>query len=170
MLESGDGSPPLGNQMHNGIHGWVGGHMSTLTGSPFDPFFYLHHCNMDGLWAMWQMDGHATLYPAAGAKPKNGPTDAMYPWVGADATLYSSDWSFGSIVMPDFSPRWVQSTMLTRSITVRSGVPSDTLAVIGIGLDRTGSMNGLTPDPMTGSGTVTKWEAAKRGVSFLTRL
>ena len=26
-------------------------------------------------------------------------------------------------------------------------------------------MNGLTPDPMTGSGTVSKWEAAKRGVS-----
>ena len=37
---------------------------------------------------------------------------------------------------------------------------------IGIGLDRTGSMLGMTPDPMTTSAPdVTKWEAAKRGVS-----
>jgi hypothetical protein len=165
MLESGSGLPIFDpNQMHNGIHGWVSGHMGSLTGSPFDPIFYLHHCNIDRLWAMWQMDGHATLYPAAGAKPKHGPTDVMYPWVGPDAALYSSNYSFGSIVMPDFTalgPIHNIDTLDHRSL----GYTYDTLAVIGIGLDRTGSMNGLTPDPMTGSGTVTKWEAAKRGVS-----
>jgi hypothetical protein len=163
MIESGNGLSPF-NAMHNGIHGWVGGHMSDLTGSPFDPLFYLHHCNIDRLWAMWQMDGHATLYPTAGARPKHGPTDAMYPWVGTDAALYSSNFSFGSIVMPDFSA--LGAILNIDTLDHRAlGYTYDTLAVIGIGLDRTGSMNGLTPDPMTGSGTVSKWEAAKRGVS-----
>ena len=163
MLESGSGLTSS-NHMHNGIHGWVGGHMSSLTGSPFDPLFYLHHCNIDRLWAMWQMDDHATLYPAAGAKPKHGPTDAMYPWVGADAALYTSNYSFGSIVMPNFLALGMVANIDTLDHRAL-GYTYDTLAVIGIGLDRTGSMNGLTPDPMTGSGTVSKWEAAKRGVS-----
>jgi hypothetical protein len=39
--------------MHNGVHGWVGGNMSPMT-SPNDPAFFLHHCNIDRLWAMWQ--------------------------------------------------------------------------------------------------------------------
>lgn len=162
-LETGAGADVV-SQMHNGIHGWVGGHMGNPTASPFDPFFYLHHCNIDRLWAMWQADGHATEYPAAGADPQHGPTDIMYPWVGGAAADYTSDFSFGAIVMPDFSALGAiqnDATLDHRAF----GYTYDTLAVIGIGLDRTGSMNGLTPDPITGIGTVTKWEAAKQGVS-----
>lgn len=102
--------------------------------------------------------------PCNGAKPKHGPTDAMYPWVGADAALYSSNYSFGSIVMPDFSAAGAIHNVDTLDHRAL-GYTYDTLAVVGIGLDRTGSMNGLTPDPMTGSGTVSKWEATKSGVS-----
>ena len=161
-LESGSGLAS-GNQMHNGIHSWVRGHMGTLTGSPFDPFFYLHHCNIDRLWAMWQMDGHATVYPTSGGNSQHNRNDIMFPWVGTTAG-YSSNLSFGSIVMPDFSALGIKRNV--DALDHRAlGYSYDTLAVIGIGLDRTGSMNGLTPDPMTGAGTVTKWEAAKRGVS-----
>ncbi|HVJ82936.1 MAG TPA: tyrosinase family protein, partial [Planctomycetia bacterium] len=165
MIESGSGLPS-GNQMHNGIHGWFGNgssHMATLTGSPFDPFFYLHHCNIDRLWAMWQADGHATTYPAAGANNQHGPNDIMFPWTGG-APGYSSNLSFGVIVMPDFAALGAQRNVDTLDHRAL-GYTYDTLAVIGLGLDRTGSMTGLTPDPMTGVGTVTKWEAAKRGVS-----
>lgn len=162
-LESGAGADVI-SQMHNGLHGWVGGHMSSLTGSPFDPLFYLHHCNIDRLWAMWQADGHATEYPAVGADPQHGPTDIMYPWTGG-AGGYTSDFSFGAIVMPDFSALGPIQNDDTLDHRGAFGYTYDTLAVIGIGLDRTGSMNGLTPDPMTGVGTVTKWEAAKQGVS-----
>jgi hypothetical protein len=39
--------------MHNGVHAWVGGNMMPMT-SPNDPVFFLHHCNIDRLWAIWQ--------------------------------------------------------------------------------------------------------------------
>ena len=112
---------------------------------------------------MWQMDGHATVYPTSGGNSQHNRSDIMFPWVGTTAG-YSSNLSFGSIVMPDFSALGIKRNV--DALDHRAlGYSYDTLAVIGIGLDRTGSMNGLTPDPMTGAGTVSKWEAAKRGVS-----
>ena len=38
---------------HAAGHRWVGG---TMAGgdSPLDPLFYLHHCNVDRIWAIWQ--------------------------------------------------------------------------------------------------------------------
>jgi hypothetical protein len=71
-VESGAGLTS-GNQMHNGMHGWIGGpggQMSYPALSPFDPFFYLHHCNIDRIWAMWQADGHADEYPTSGGKAR----------------------------------------------------------------------------------------------------
>ncbi|KAH7128377.1 tyrosinase precursor [Dendryphion nanum] len=43
--------------MHNEIHdkvGGRGGHMGALEVSAFDPVFWLHHTNVDRLWAIWQ--------------------------------------------------------------------------------------------------------------------
>ncbi|WP_262267494.1 tyrosinase family protein [Microvirga yunnanensis] len=34
-------------------HTWTGGTMESVR-SPLDPLFYLHHCNIDRLWAIWQ--------------------------------------------------------------------------------------------------------------------
>ena len=43
---------------HNAIHFLIGGFsnysLSTLHYSAFDPIFYLHHSNVDRLWAIWQ--------------------------------------------------------------------------------------------------------------------
>ena len=163
-LEGGQGLAS-GHQMHNDLHGWVSGHMGSLTGSPFDPLFYLHHCNIDRLWAMWQVDGHASDYPTSGGKPEHHRNDLMFPFTGG-ASGYSSNLAFGSIVMPDFSALGPQRNVDTLDHRGVFGYTYDTLAVIGIGLDRTGSMGALTPDPMTvAAPDVTKWEAAKRGVS-----
>jgi hypothetical protein len=126
--------------------------------------FYLHHCNCDRLWAMWQMDGHATEYPIAGGDPEHNRNDPMYPWVGALGG-YSTNYAFPPIVMPDFSALGVitpEDVLDHRAL----GYSYDVQAVVGIALDRTGSMTGLTPDPMTSPAPdVTKWEAAKQGVS-----
>lgn len=44
----------IGNEsIHNSVHVWVGGDMS-LSSSPNDPVFFLHHCNVDRIWAAWQ--------------------------------------------------------------------------------------------------------------------
>src|SRR5262249_50044321 len=47
------GDPTGHAQMHNRVHTWVGGDMLPGT-SPNDPVFFLHHCNVDRLWAKWQ--------------------------------------------------------------------------------------------------------------------
>jgi Common central domain of tyrosinase len=164
-LESGAGTVPF-HSLHNGLHGWFGfgSHMSSVVVSPFDPIFYLHHCNCDRLWAMWQMDGHATEYPLTGGDPEHHRNDPMYPWTGG-AAGYSSNYDFSPITMPDFSALGVKTpadVLDHRAL----GYSYDTQAVIGVALDRTGSMTAMTPDPMTtGAPDITKWEAAKRGVS-----
>lgn len=39
---------------HNFIHGWVGGDMGSVDTAAFVPIFYLHHCNVDRIFAIWQ--------------------------------------------------------------------------------------------------------------------
>src|SRR5689334_16014729 len=166
-LESGAGLSSS-QQMHNGMHGWIGGpgQMSLPSVSPFEPFFYLHHCNIDRLWAMWQADGHASDYPVSGGDSQHHRNDIMYPWVGATAGYGTNASIASAIPMPDFSALGIQRNVDTLDHRTAYGYSYDTIAVIGIGLDRTGSMLGMTPDPMTTSAPdVTKWEAAKRGVS-----
>lgn len=40
---------------HVNAHMWVSGTMGSRR-SPADPLFYLHHCNLDRLWAIWQLN------------------------------------------------------------------------------------------------------------------
>lgn len=50
-------NPPrlLGVSCHNSAHVWVGGSMEPNT-SPNDPVFFIHHANVDRLWAKWQLN------------------------------------------------------------------------------------------------------------------
>lgn len=75
--------------VHNRVHLWVGGSM--LPGSsPNDPIFFLHHANIDRLWAEWQRLHPGEPYvPAAGTSNPPGIsldghrlTDPMQPWGG----------------------------------------------------------------------------------------
>jgi hypothetical protein len=115
---------------------------------------------------MWQMDGHADEYPSTGGRSQHHRNDIMYPWTGGAAGYGTYASISTSIPMPDFSAVGAKRNADTLDFRNAFDYTYDTLAIIGIGLDRTGSMNGLTPDPMTtGAPDVTKWEAAKRGVS-----
>ncbi|XOF34165.1 MAG: tyrosinase family protein [Candidatus Electrothrix sp. YB6] len=75
-----------GRRMHNFGHGWVGGHMGNRYASPNDLIFFLHHCNIDRLWAEWQENGHQGIayYPGPNSGEDEGHklNDAMWPWVG----------------------------------------------------------------------------------------
>lgn len=46
-------------QVHGGVHMWVGGSMSVVPTSAFDPIFWSHHAMIDRLWYLWQLQ-HGT--------------------------------------------------------------------------------------------------------------
>ncbi|KAL4916116.1 hypothetical protein BDW62DRAFT_212143 [Aspergillus aurantiobrunneus] len=55
--------------IHNNIHNWTGGadpkaqgHMSDVPVAAFDPIFFLHHCNVDRLLAIWQFLNPGTWF------------------------------------------------------------------------------------------------------------
>jgi tyrosinase len=48
-------------RLHNAVHVWVGGDMGIST-SPNDPAFFLHHCNVDRIWAAWQQQHPSAAY------------------------------------------------------------------------------------------------------------
>jgi tyrosinase len=41
--------------IHDGIHGWVGGDMGSIGTSAFDPVFWAHHGMIDRIWYLWQL-------------------------------------------------------------------------------------------------------------------
>ena len=48
--------------VHDSIHGWIGGVMGIVAWAAFDPIFWAHHCMVDRLWWMWQnRHGNATV-------------------------------------------------------------------------------------------------------------
>ena len=155
-----------GGDMHNGMHGWVGGNMGDPLSSPNDLIFFMHHCNIDRLWAMWQIDSHqgSAFYPSSGRPQGHNLNDLMWPWI-AGAAGYSSNNVQPDIVLPNFAAQ--PSKRPVDVLDHRAlGYAYDTEVIMGIALDQTGSMLGLTPDPMTGMApNIPKWDAAKRGVS-----
>lgn len=46
---------PLEGTPHNYIHGFVGGDMGTISRSPQDPIFWLHHNMIEHIWVDWNM-------------------------------------------------------------------------------------------------------------------
>lgn len=69
--------------IHNPGHMWVGGSMMAMS-SPNDPVFWLHHCNIDRLWAVWQRENPGQNYRppsgTAGVVNGHGLDDPMPPW------------------------------------------------------------------------------------------
>lgn len=69
--------------IHNPGHMWVGGSMMAMS-SPNDPVFWLHHCNIDRLWAEWQFMHNSEPYlppsGTAGVVSGHALDDPMRPW------------------------------------------------------------------------------------------
>lgn len=70
-----------GPRLHNFLHGWVGQDMATMT-SPNDPVFFLHHCQVDRIWALWQQNhpGPDNYNPDGIGGYGHRLTDRMWPW------------------------------------------------------------------------------------------
>ncbi len=52
--------------IHGGVHVRTGGDMGSVPTAAYDPIFYLHHANVDRLWADWQA-AHPGALPATEA-------------------------------------------------------------------------------------------------------
>ena len=93
-----------------------------MMSSPQDPIFFLHHANVDRLWALWQDDGHegANFYPFEGRPYGHNLTDLMWPWDGGEL-----------ITLP-----WVENLMPTLD-------PTDTVRPIDM-LDHRGGRLGYS--------------------------
>jgi tyrosinase len=61
-----DFSTQLEQQLHNAVHGWVGGAMGSVPIAAYDPIFFAHHCMVDRLWRLWQLK-HGQPGPPAGS-------------------------------------------------------------------------------------------------------
>jgi tyrosinase len=44
----------LEEQLHDNVHGWVGGDMGVIATAAYDPIFWAHHTMVDRLWSVWQ--------------------------------------------------------------------------------------------------------------------
>lgn len=88
-LEGFDPERPGYFHMHNMVHTWVAGHFRLEDGSerwgtmgapdvsPNDPVFYLHHANVDRVWAQWE-ELHPGVYEDGGGHSTHHM--AMYPF------------------------------------------------------------------------------------------
>jgi tyrosinase len=50
--------------LHDGVHGWVGGDMGSIATSAFDPVFWAHHAMVDRIWYLWQLRHGVNNIPA----------------------------------------------------------------------------------------------------------
>ncbi|RPA84065.1 Di-copper centre-containing protein [Ascobolus immersus RN42] len=74
--------------MHSGGHFGVSGTVGDMYTSPADPLFYLHHANLDRIWAKWQKQSPANLFAVGGSikpriqdlNPPNVPDIQMTSW------------------------------------------------------------------------------------------
>ena len=76
-LPAGAAGPPAPQVgIYNLVHCWVAGNNGTMNpaSSPNDPVFFLHHCNIDRLWAVWQRQ-----HPAAAPYLPDVPTAGTFP-------------------------------------------------------------------------------------------
>jgi tyrosinase len=60
--------------VHNSGHVWVGGSMGSIPTAPCDPVFWMHHAEIDRIWAAWQTT-HPGQNPALA-----GAAATMDPW------------------------------------------------------------------------------------------
>lgn len=50
--------------VHDAVHAWVGGQMGVVATSAFDPIFWSHHCMIDRIWYLWQLENGVNNVPA----------------------------------------------------------------------------------------------------------
>jgi hypothetical protein len=135
--------------VHNPLHGIVGGsgpragHMTNAVISPQDPVFFPFHCNIDRLWAIWQINPPRKFnffpaifgrplalkfqYPKFGLLPGRRFNDFMEPWAvkpGGPSTQFNvrvkdvlNIGSFDAAVHATLGTGYTYDDLLTANLT-----------------------------------------------------
>lgn len=109
---------------HNRIHGDVGGNMGNMA-SPNDPLFWLHHCQVDHIWAMWQEDhpGAANYNPTHSGGHGHRVDDLMWPWDGGRSTPGADPWGiFDAVIDAATGTNLVGTLAATDLVTPRETI------------------------------------------------
>ena len=121
---------------HGWVHGNVGGQMASVPYAGFDPIFFLHHCNVDRVWALWQTT-HSGPLPANEASLELEPFNKSYSgdWkTGADfATTvqlgyrYKSfclyllpPWDLWDVFKIHIDPKWFKQGIKSANLVLKS--------------------------------------------------
>ncbi|KAJ1820497.1 hypothetical protein LPJ75_000926, partial [Coemansia sp. RSA 2598] len=77
------------NSIHGAVHLALGGDMDTMF-SPEDPIFWVHHANIDRLYAQWQaVNPDERTYMIDGVAPDNSPADVNMMLTGTTKPAYT---------------------------------------------------------------------------------
>jgi hypothetical protein len=121
------------NGAHGSVHVRIGGNMGSVPYAGYDPIFWLHHANVDRLWANWQIT-HPAALPANEAnqelEPFNRPFSTSWQ-TGAD--VFSTDalgyryanfcivvvkWPLKVLVEVPNLPPWVRERLVSAKLVL----------------------------------------------------
>ncbi len=126
-LEGGAGLSPGNLGMHNGIHGWVSGDMGAMS-SPNDPIFFMHHAQIDRIWAIWQRKhpGVANYNDSNISDGQgHGRGDNMWPWDAGESAP-------GTPPFPGLDPA-VAANLIPTQAAIDLVTPEDVLETEALG-------------------------------------
>ncbi|RYE03533.1 MAG: tyrosinase family protein [Sphingomonadales bacterium] len=88
---------------HNNVHNLIGGRMATMQ-SPQDLIFWMHHANIDRLWAAWTLAGQGRQMPEADKPYWGGQLDYAGGLSVQRAEAFATDrmgYRYADLKMPD---------------------------------------------------------------------
>jgi tyrosinase len=131
--------------LHNAFHVWIGGQMANVPVAANDPVFFLHHCNIDRIWAEWQLVQPSAIYvPTAGAAMGHNLNDPMYPWNTAGNLVHPADMLSISTLGYSYKD-YYQIATLQIIITTGSNFLAGTTDEVGFTISNTKPVGGSTP-------------------------
>ncbi|KZP16341.1 Di-copper centre-containing protein [Athelia psychrophila] len=152
--------------IHDSIHVYVGGqfgHMQDPAVAAFDPIFYLHHCNVDRLFALW-----SAVNPGVWVTQQQGPAGVVWnsntelqPFWNANTTRWRSA---GIQATSTFNYTYPEFQNIDASST--SSIKNDILDVVNaLYGDVTLGLNASLPASLSGQIPAAFSAAAKAAVS-----
>jgi tyrosinase len=85
--------------VHGGVHEWVGGTMDDIATAAYDPLFWAHHTMIDRVWRLWQL-AHPGAGPPASLLDQALPPFSMTVTQTLQVTTLGYDYAVSSVAVP----------------------------------------------------------------------